>query len=106
MSDRREKMGKELQKIAAAFIAENSNRNSMITVTRFDLSPDFRNATVYVTVFPTEQESAALLFLQRRSTDLRDAMKKSLKTKIVPNVDIKIDEGEKNRQRIDELLNE
>lgn len=106
MSDRREKMSKELRKIAAQFVAENSNRNSMITVTRFDLSPDFRNATVYVTVFPTEQESAALLFLGRRSADLRDEMKKNLKTKVVPNVNIAIDEGEKNRQRIDELLNE
>ncbi len=103
-SERQEKMSELIRKHAALFIERESTPQSLITVTRVSLSPDFKNTTIYFTTLPEKEEKTALLFLQRKRGDLRDYLKKHLKTRIIPFVDIAIDEGERNRQKIDMLL--
>ena len=83
---------------------KENNRTSLITVTSASVSRDFKKATVFITVLPDSKEKAALLFVKRKRSELRDYLKKFLKTRNAPFVDIEIDYGEKNRQRIDELL--
>jgi ribosome-binding factor A len=63
-----------------------------------------KKATVYITVLPSSKENAALSFVKRKRADLRDFLKKNMEVKVIPFIDIAIDEGEKNRQKIDELL--
>lgn len=103
-SERQEKMSEMIRKHSANFIEQESTPQSLITVTRVSLSPDFKNATIYFTTLPENQQNTAQLFLQRKRSDLRDYLKKQLKTRIIPFVDIVIDEGERNRQKIDALL--
>ena len=55
-------------------------------------------------MLPDEKEAGALEFVKRKRKDLREHLKKNIKIKIIPFVDIQIDRGEKNRQKIDELL--
>lgn len=103
MSTRPEKMKKELMRLAALFFAQNSNRQSMITVTSINIAPDFKRATIGISVLPESQEPQALLFAERRTRDMRDFIGSHLSTKMIPRLEIVIDEGEKNRRRIQEL---
>ena len=105
MNSKLEKINKEMKKLFAQFIERESNKESLITVTRCEISSDRKNIDVLVTVFPTDKEEQVLQFLQRRKWDARDYMKKRIQTRVIPFVHFKIDAGEKNRQKIDQLLN-
>lgn len=100
---RQERVSELIKRLAAQFISEESTRQSLITVTRCTVSSDLRKATIYVTVLPEESEPYAVNFLRRKRKDLRAYLKHHTKMKILPFVDVEIDKGEKNRQKIDEL---
>lgn len=101
---RQEKMNKEVSKIVGKFLAEASNKTSLITISRADVSPDFRHATLYVTVFPEAMEKPALMFLERNRTDMRNYLRKNLAMRRIPFLRIMLDIVEKNRQGIYALL--
>ena len=100
-----ERINKEMRKLFANFIEIESNKKSLVTVTRCQISQDRKNIDVLVTVYPTEHEEQVIRFLDRRKWDARDYMKKRIQTRVIPFVTFKIDAGEKNRQKIDQLLN-
>ena len=77
--------------------------SGLITVTRADLTPDFKNVLIYFSVLPNSFEEAALKLAKRARSDFRDYVKKHSVLHPIPTVDFEIDYGEKNRQRIDEL---
>lgn len=101
-----ERLKLNIQEIAANFINQESNRKTMITVTDISLSRDCKNATIFITAFPDDQEHAALDFLKRKRPEFRDYFKARANMKIIPFFDFAVDEGEKNRQRVDSLLSE
>jgi ribosome-binding factor A len=104
MSDRTEKVANRIKELAALYWNRANNRASLITVTTCRVSTDLKQATLYVTIFPVDKENAAMSFLKRTRGDLRDYLKKNLDIKNIPFLDVILDEGEKNRQKIDELL--
>lgn len=101
---RGEKITNHIRELAAIFIEKESGPTSMITVTRVLLSPDNKNATILISVLPREKEKAAYGFIKRNLGELRKYITKGLKINPIPFLDVQIDEGEKNRQKIDELL--
>jgi ribosome-binding factor A len=104
MIQRNEKIAVLIKKLTAEFLGRESNRTSLITVTSCNTSPDLKRATIFITVMPTSKEETVLEFAKRNRPLLRDFLRKNMNTKVVPFIDIEIDKGEKNRQRIDELL--
>jgi ribosome-binding factor A len=106
VSDRNEKVANSIKELSAQFLGRENNKTSLITVISANVSPDLKKATLFVTVLPTSKEEMALNFIKRNLGDLRDFLKKNLPIKIIPFLDVKIDQGEKNRQKIDELLRE
>lgn len=105
MNSKLERINKEMKKLFADFIERESNKVSLVTVTRCEISSDRKNIDVLFSVLPVEDEQKVLSFLNRRKWDARDYMKKRIQTRVIPFVHFKIDEGEKNRQKIDQLLN-
>ena len=101
---RTEKITNHIKELAAIFIEREAGPTSMITVTRVLLSPDNKRAKIMVSVLPREKEKAAYGFIRRNLGELRKYVSKGLKINPVPFLEVAIDEGEKNRQRIDELL--
>lgn len=101
---RNEKIKNNIRELAAVYIEREAGVTSMITVTRVLLSEDGKRATIMVSVLPREKEKAAYGFIKRNLGDLRKNIAKSLRINPVPFLDVQIDEGEKNRQKIDELL--
>jgi len=102
-STRQMKFQEEIRKMAGDFIAAEANRQSMRTPTRVDISPDLKNATVYVSIFPEDSEEMGINFLRRKRNDFRTHIKKNGHTKVLPFVDFQLDLGEKNRQLIDSI---
>jgi len=106
MTQRNEKIGNLVKELSAQFLGRENNKTSLITVTSCSTSPDLKRATIFITVLPDSKEHDALDFAKRKRKELREFLKKNMEIKIIPFIDIEIDKGEKNRQKIDELLRE
>ncbi len=101
MFDRHDRVRSLLSEQVASFIREESNANPLITVTRLDITPNYRNVTVYFTTIPETGQEDALVFLQRKGGELRGHVMKRSNMKVVPFFTFEIDYGERNRQQID-----
>ncbi len=102
-SHKGEKAAELIQRLAAAYIAREANRDTLITPTRVSLSDDGKRATIYVGVFPDTKKAAALAFLARHVHDFREHLKKEARFAHLPSVHFEFDEGERERQHLDEL---
>jgi ribosome-binding factor A len=101
---RHEKVANRIKELAAVFLERENNGTSLITVISASCSPDLKRATVFITVLPESKEKSALEFANRKRSELRQYVKKNMNIKIIPFINVAIDLGEKNRQKIDELL--
>ena len=101
---RNEKIKNNIKELAALYIEREAGPTSLITVTRVVLSPDGKKGIIMISVLPREKENAAYGFVKRNLGELRKNITKNLKINPIPFLDVQIDEGEKNRQKIDELL--
>ncbi len=101
-----EKVSQLVKELAAEFLNRESTKASLISVTAANVSPDLKKATIFITALPESQEKTALLFAKRKRGEMREFLKKNMQTKNVPFLEVEIDLGEKNRQKIDELLRE
>lgn len=101
---KQEKMTSVIIPVVAEYLNYHGNGSSMITVTNCIVSDDLKRATVYITVLPDAKEAEALNFAKRQRSEIREYLKKKTKIGLLPFIDIEIDQGEKHRQRIDELL--
>lgn len=99
-------MVEAVRELSAEFLSREQGGQSLITVTRVDITERERKAIVYITVLPREKEASAVDFANRKSYELRMFFKERSRMRVLPRVEFRIDEGEKNRQRIDELSNE
>lgn len=93
-----------IRELASKFLSMESNRTSLITVTRVESDPKGSVANIYVTVFPDTQQNAALDFVKRQRSEFRDYLKQNAKLMRIPHVDFHIDAGERSRQKIDGLM--
>lgn len=98
---RTEEMVREL---AMKFVSAESNRTSLITVTRVELYNRGKNATIYFTVLPEDRELTVLDFIRRKRPEFREYIKEHARLPIIPFVEFEIDFGEKNRQNVDRLI--
>lgn len=96
----------QLQQFASDFVAEQSNRTSLITITRAELSNRNSVITFYVSIFPEDAEGPAFGFLKRKRGECKEYIKRHSNMKHVPHIEFAVDYGEKSRQRVDELLSE
>ncbi len=104
MSNRNEKVANSIKELAAQFLERESNKTSLLTITQVEVSPDLKRATIFISVLPDSMENTALNFVKRNLGDLRNFLKEKITIKNIPYLETKIDLGEKNRQKIDELL--
>ncbi len=105
ISYRKEKLPELITHLAADFIALESNRTSLITITGCRLSGDSKRAMLLYTVLPENQELAAKDFLNRKRLDFKHYVQDKSRIGRIPMLSFALDLGEKNRQKIDFLLN-
>lgn len=92
-----------LKDLAADFLSRQSNRTSLITVTRVLLSDDLKRADIMISVLPEDKQKAALIFANRMTHEFKEYLKSKSKIRILPRMRFLPDIGEQNRQRIEEL---
>lgn len=100
---KKERLEHTLKECAAKFIEQESSRTSLITVTNIHLSKDNKSAIIFFTVYPENQEKAVESFIQRQRKYFKEYLRKHSGLMRLPSVDFRLDVGEKNRQRLDEL---
>lgn len=103
-SHRKEKLPKLLEHLAAEFVQRESNQRSLITITGSEITGNQRRVTIYFTTLPEGQEVAVEEFLKRRMHDFLEFVDSRAKVGRMPEIKFMFDKGEKNRQRIDFLL--
>ena len=105
MTLRQEKVAGVVKKLSAQFLQIESSGQSLITVTNCNISPDLRKATIFISVLPEKSEDFALNFIRRKRSEIRNYIKKNTRMRVLPFIDVELDRGEKNRQKIDEISN-
>lgn len=105
MTNNKEAKFKEvIHRQAAEFVQQESNGQSMITITKVELDQDFQKAIIFVTVFPDHKQNAVLDFLKRQRSEFKHFIKSKTKLSKIPQFDFMIDLGEKSRQRVEEII--
>ncbi|MBX4188987.1 ribosome-binding factor A [Candidatus Parcubacteria bacterium] len=100
---KREKIEEILHRLAAQFVREESTNASLITVTRVEMTPAGKVATIYFTTLPDSGQDTAEKFLDRKTPEFKHYVHEHSRLGIIPYLKFKIDYGERNRQRLDEL---
>ncbi len=101
-----QKLASIISELAADYLVKESNRTSLITITRAEVLNRGKRAIVYFTVLPDSEEKSAWEFIRRKRSDFRKFIIGKKVVGFAPSIDFQIDLGEKNRQRIDELSNQ
>lgn len=100
---RQDRLGPQLTKLIADFIAMHSSIGILVSVTHATVGSDLANATAFVTIFPEDKESDVLGNLRSQENKLKKYLAEHTRLKRVPSIRFEIDAGEKNRRRIEEL---
>lgn len=106
MSERQEKTARLIREAAAEYVARESNYTSLITITHVHVSSDLKEARIFFTAYPDDKEEVVLAFLKRHERDFKTVLKQRAKLVRLPAVHFALDRGEKNRQRLDEIVQE
>ena len=75
-----------IKKLVSEFINRESNRTSLITVTRVEYDKSTRRTNIFISTFPEKDTRAAVEFLNRRREDLRMYFKKHSKLAGLPRI--------------------
>ena len=99
-----QKLEQAIMHAAADFIARESNRTSLITVTNIKIGHGAKQATIFISVLPESAEADALNFLMRKRGELREFVTKQVAIRQAPFMNIEVDPGAKNAQNVDAIL--
>jgi len=81
-------------------------RIGFVTVTGVDMSPDMKNARVYVSVLKEEDRELTLDILNSSKSFIRSLLSKRLRMKFIPTVEFRFDTSIEYGYKIDKLLKE
>lgn len=104
MSYRDNKLPELLKRLAADFFEREALTETLITITGSSLSKNQKRAVIFFTVLPDSGEKNALEFMNRKKRDFFEFVDSHARIGRMPEISFEIDKGEKNRQRIDFLL--
>jgi len=106
MGRRKERLSQVMKEELSQIILRNVNfpKDVLVTLTRVDVSPDFRQAKVYVSTIPDDEKTAA--FLQERSFFIQKMLNAKMKIKSVPKIRFVEEKQTAEAARIEKLIEE
>lgn len=103
-------MAEAIREEVATFLSESAKDPRLVgfvTVTGVDVTPDLRNARVFVSVMGTDAEKRATLEgLDSLAGHLRSRLGRTLRLRIAPEIAFRLDETAARAARIESLLAE
>ncbi len=111
LSHRKLKIGEKIrQLISIILIREDINfqisKNKVISITDVDISPDFKNAKVFVSTLNEEDKSNIIDNLNKKKFFFHKKLFKELNLKFLPNIKFYSDTSAEYSQKIDKILNQ
>lgn len=104
MEHRNAKLLSLIKDVAAEYLSRNASGPALVTVTGTEESKDGKKIRILLSVLPTEFEDTLMGFTKRHTRDFQEYLVQKVRMRSIPSIEFAIDQGEKNRQRIDELL--
>jgi ribosome-binding factor A len=101
---RKEKLTSALEQMAAKFISQDGPHSPLITVTRSELSDSGRHIKIFVSVLPESEEKIAMDFLTKNKKHFSEYVQENGNISRMPSFDFAIDEGEKNRRIVEDII--
>ena len=102
---RQEKLSELYRRASNDFLHDNiSLENGIFSVTNVELSEKLNRLKIYFSVWPDQKEADVIKSLKILKRDLRKELASKINTKFSPEVEFVLDESEKKRLRIEELL--
>ncbi len=106
ISRRQERVNVRIVQEVSAILREiKDERIGFITVTRSEVSPDLRNANVYISVFGDDNtKMETMRAIGAKTSYVRKCLGKVMNTKVTPEVNFKIEKGIKTSAEISDLI--
>lgn len=107
MSVRKDRLESTIKRQIAKTITTELNDPalSFVNVTDVEVSDDLSYATVFVSFLEEEDKAKGMAVLEKSKGLLRSVVAKTLTTRRVPEISIKLDESSEKGSRIDAILN-
>ena len=94
-----------IQEVSAILREINDERIGFITITRSEVSPDLRYATVYVSVLGEDNiKMETMRAIKENTSFVRKSLGKVMNTKLTPEISFKIDKQIDRSININELI--
>jgi ribosome-binding factor A len=108
-SQRQLRVGEELRHALSAILARRDFRDPVlqsanVTVTEVRISPDLKNATVFIMPLAGEHSPETIAALHRGAAFIRGLVAKEVPLRYVPVLDFRLDTSFEHASRIDALL--
>ncbi len=100
---KKEKIGEIIHRLAADFVLRESTPASLLTITRVVMNDSAKVADIFFTTLPDSAQETALKFLDRKADEFKMFVRDHSRIHMLPFLRFKIDFGERNRQRLDEI---
>lgn len=100
---RHDRVQEQIHHLAAEFVRNEATSASLLTITRVVLNPSGKDAKIFFTTIPSDQEDTALKFLERKTPEFKIYVRDHTRIGMIPHLSFHIDYGERNRQRLDEI---
>jgi len=105
------RVGEEIRHALAEIIADNSLSDPdltgrMVTVTSVKISPDLRNATIFILPFGGGDAETVVRALNRAAGYFRGEIARAVDMRVSPQLRFKIDDSFDEASRIEELLHD
>lgn len=108
---RKEKAISLLSKLIPEFIKKFSFGKTLVTITRLEISDDLRTVNVFISAYlpagrhgPSVGEAQVMALLAKKNKEIRKHIGAHIRWKFLPELIFLTDQGEKNRQKIEEIL--
>lgn len=72
----------------------------MVTITKLEISPDFRQATVHVSILPEQYESRTVKGLAAAAGHIHTRVRKKVAMRTVPRLTFRLDKGLKKQAEV------
>jgi ribosome-binding factor A len=108
-SQRQLQIGEQIKRILAEIFLQESAlaiKNGYITILQADISPDAKNAKIFIDIFGSTDNKKILQDLKQIAPYLRSKLANKINLRYTPELTFVLDETFKTAGKIDDLLNE
>ncbi|MEM1211351.1 MAG: 30S ribosome-binding factor RbfA [Planctomycetota bacterium] len=109
MSHRVAQVESTLQRAVATVLQREVNDpriTGLVSVTKVDVSPDLRDARIFVSVLPEQHASKTLHGLRDAAIHIQSRVKKRVALRVVPHFDFRLDDGLKKEAAVLDAINQ